>query len=502
MTGTNNSTANLCHTGSIGLDNILGGGLPRHRLYLVEGDPGVGKTTLGLQFLLEGVKRKETVLYITLSETKDELEMVAKSHGWSLEGIHLFEFSAVEQQMKMHEGSTFFHPSEVQLNETTQTFLKEVDRLNPSRVVFDSLSEMRLLSETPLRHRRQILSLKQYFASRSCTVLMLDDRAHEGTDLHVQSLAHGVIFLQKLSPEYGVSRRRINVQKIRGQPFREGYHDYVIHRGSMEFFPRLIAGEHRSKFKMEPLSSGIPEMDALLGGGLDRGTSTVIMGAAGTGKSTISLQFALSAIRSGEKAAIFMFDEGMGTLLARAKGIGMDLEGALKSGQLFLQQVDPAELSPGEFVHNIRRKVEEEDFRMIAIDSMNGYMNAMPAEKFLQLHLHELYTYLNQLGVVTITILAQQGLIGQMQSQADLSYLADNVMLLRYYEVHGSVKQAISMIKKRSGTHERHIREFEITSKGLRVGRPLKEFQGILTGTPLFSGRLSSSRIEEAASNT
>jgi circadian clock protein KaiC len=499
----NHSSARLCHTGNVGLDNILGGGLPPHRLYLVEGDPGVGKTTLGLQFLLEGVRRKETVLYITLSETKDELEMVAKSHGWSLDGIHLFEFSALEQQMKMHEGSTFFHPSEVQLNETTQTFLKEVDRLNPSRVVFDSLSEMRLLSETPLRHRRQILSLKQYFAKRKSTVLMLDDRAHEGTDLHVQSLAHGVIFLQKLSPEYGVSRRRINVQKIRGQSFREGYHDYVIHKGCMEFFPRLIAGEHRAKFKQEALSSGIPELDALLGGGLDRGTSTVIMGAAGTGKTTISLQFALSAIRSGEKAALFLFDEGMGTLLARASGIGMDLEGALKSGQLFLQQVDPAELSPGEFVHTIRRKVEDEGVRLISIDSMNGYMNAMPAEKFLQLHLHELYTYLNQLGVVTLTILAQQGLIGQMQSQADLSYLADNVMLLRYYEVHGTVKQAISMIKKRSGAHERHIREFEITARGLRVGRPLKEFQGILTGTPLFSGRLSSSQIgEEASSST
>ncbi len=471
-----------------GLDDILAGGLPRHCLYLVEGDPGVGKTTLGLQFLLQGVREGETVLYITLSETKEELAHVARSHGWSLERVTLFELSAIESQLQSAGSGTFFHPSEVELTETTQTLMKEIDRVGPSRVVFDSLSEMRLLSETPLRHRRQILGLKQFFAKRKCTVLLLDDRPGLENDQQVESLAHGVLQLEKMAPEYGVTRRRINVSKIRGLQYREGYHDFVIRKGGMKFFPRLIAAEHHATFKPEMMTSGVKQFDLMLGGGLDRGTTAILMGPAGSGKSTIALQFAYAAAMRGEPAAIFLFDEGLGTLEARAKSIGFDLPPLLKSGILHLQQIDPAELSPGEFAHVVRDRVETGKARVIVVDSLNGYMQAMPAEKYLHLQFHELAAYLNQLGVVTITILAQHGLLGQMTSQADLSYLADSVLLLRYFELAGEVKQCISVVKRRSGLHERSIREFRLSSQGLTVGEPLREFQGVLTGVPNYLG--------------
>lgn len=488
MSNSQQSSDSFCQTGIEGLDDILGGGLPRHRLYMVEGDPGVGKTTLGLQFLLAGVRAGERVLYITLSETKEELFAVAQSHGWSLEKVNLFELSAMEQQLRAHEGSTFFHPSETELLETTQTLLREVDRLNPERVVFDSLSELRLLSETALRHRRQILSFKGYFAKKKCTVLMLDDRSTEGTDQQVQSLAHGVLSLESLSPDYGISRRRGIVRKIRGAKYREGYHDYVIQRGGMVFFPRLIAAEHHAHFASERVTSGIPELDALVGGGLDRGTSTILMGGAGTGKSTIAIQYAQCAAERGERVCVYLFDETLGTLHARTSGIGMDLEPTLRSGKLTLQQVDPAELAPGEFINRLRAQVENENARFVVIDSLNSYLNAMPAEKFLHLQLRELFTYLGQRGVITITTLAQQGLIGTMHSPIDLSYLADTVMLLRYFESQGEVKQAISVIKKRSGLHERTIREFRVTAGGIHVGKPLYEFQGVLTGVPTYTG--------------
>jgi circadian clock protein KaiC len=484
-----NTADQICLTGIPGLDHILGGGLPRHRLYMVEGDPGVGKTTLGLQFLLEGARNNEKVLYITLSETKDELLSVARSHGWSLEKIHLFELSAVEQQLRVHESGTFFHPSETELLETTQTLLNEVERLNPDRVVFDSLSEMRLLSETALRHRRQILSLKSYFSKKRCTVLLLDDRSTEGSDQQVQSLAHGVISLECLSPDYGVVRRRGIVKKVRGLKFREGYHDYVILKGGIEFFPRLVAAEHHSQFTAEHVSSGLAELDTMLGGGLDRGTSTILMGAAGTGKSTTAIQYATSAASRGEGAAFFLFDETLGTLYARTKSIGMDLDRFVRSGKLTLQQIDPAELSPGEFVHAIRKKVEENQARMVIIDSLNSYLNAMPAERFLHLQMREMFTYLSQKGIVTLATLAQQGLIGPMQSQVDLSYLADTILLFRYFEAAAEVRQAVSVIKKRSGMHERTIRELHISSKGIRVGEPLREFHGVLSGIPTFTGR-------------
>ncbi len=474
-------------TGISGLDDILRGGLPRNRLYLVEGDPGVGKTTFALQFLLAGASRGESALYITLSETKAELESVAKSHDWSLDGIVLYELSAMNARLQAGD-STFFHPSELELNQTTQAILDKVDEVNPQLVVFDSLSELRLLSETPLRYRRMILSFKQHFSKRQSTVLLLDDRSTEANDPHVRSLAHGVLLLEKLAPEYGVTRRRMRIEKVRGLKFREGNHDFVIETGRMEFFPRLIAAEHHVNFPQQTLSSGIRDLDSLLGGGLDFGTSTIVMGPAGTGKSTLAMQYAISAAKRGQKSAFFLFDEGLGSLLVRAKSIGMDLERYYRSGDIHLQQVDPADIAPGELVHKVRHLVEQREIKLVGLDSLNGYFHAMPGEKYLQLQLHELFVYLNQRGLVTIAIMAQHGLLGPMQSQFDLSYLADTVLLLRFFEAGGEVKQAISILKKRTGRHERTIREFKIESRGLRVGGPLHEFHGILTGTPTFTG--------------
>ncbi|MFN7141709.1 MAG: ATPase domain-containing protein, partial [Limisphaerales bacterium] len=422
------SSPGLCTTGVPGLDSILAGGLPRNRLYLVEGDPGVGKTTMALQFLLEGARLNETGLYITLSETKEELAGVARSHGWSLNKFNIFELSAIEQQLKGETEHTFFHPSEIELNKTTQILLNEVERLKPTRVVFDSLSEMRLMAETPLRYRRQVLSLKQFFAGRNCTTLFLDDRTSSAHDLQVRSLAHGVVTLEKSSPKYGIARRSLVIEKIRGVKFREGFHDFSIRTGGAVVFPRLVASEHHTDFKRESFSTGIEGLDALLGGGIDRGTSTMIMGPPGTGKSTLAIKHACLAAARGERVHMFIFDETIGTLVARAAELGLDVRSHLKSGLLRLDQIDPAEISPGELTHCIREAVEQQNTRMIIIDSINGYLNAMPEEDYLSLQLHEMLAYLNQQGVTTIMILAQQGVIGAMQSPVDLTYLSDTVL--------------------------------------------------------------------------
>jgi circadian clock protein KaiC len=473
-------------TGIEGLDDVLGGGFTAHRLYLVEGVPGSGKTTLALQFLLEGAHRGEPVLYVTLSETEEELRGVCAAHGWPLDGITIRELVPSEDSLRPDQQYTMFHPSEVELGETAQTILSDVERIKPTRVVFDSLSELRLLAGNPLRYRRQILALKQFFNGRSCTVLLLDDMTSTNHDLQVQSIAHGVIRLEQLYPEYGAERRRLIVLKYRGVRFRGGYHDYVIRRGGIEVYPRLIASESRVSAGMEKLPSGIAEMDALLGGGIERGTSTLIVGAAGTGKSSLAAQFVATAAARGQNAAMFIFDESVNTLLTRSAGLGIDLRKPVEVGRVTVQQVDPAELSPGEFAHAVCRSVDVAKASAVVIDSLNGYLNAMPDERFLIIQLHEMLTYLGQAGVATILIGAHQGLIGsQMTTPADASYLADAVILMRYYEAKGEVRQAISVVKKRGGAHERTIREFRLETGRISVGPPLRDFRGVLTGVPI-----------------
>lgn len=478
----------LIKVGVPGLDDVLGGGLTSNRLYLVEGTPGAGKTTIALQFLIEGVKRGESVLYVTLSETAQELKGVARSHGWDLRGIEVREMLPSETALEPDEQYTMFHPSEVELSETTLRILSDVDVLKPSRVVFDSLSELRLLAGSSLRYRRQILALKQFFAGRQCTVLLLDDMTAMKHDLQVQSIAHAVIRLEQISSDYGAARRRLVVSKYRGQQFRGGYHDYRIERGGLRVFPRLVASEHPSAPAVAParIPSGLEALDALLGGGLERGTSTLFVGAPGTGKSTVAVQFALAAAQRGECAALFIFDESIHTPRTRCESMGMDLGPYIESGRIKVRQVDPAELSPGEFVHLIRLAVVECGAAVVVIDSLNGYLNAMPDERFLIVQLHELLSYLGQAGVATLLVGAQHGLIGmQMKTPVDASYLADAVVLLRYFELEGEVRQAISVLKKRGGAHERSIRDFSMTATGLKVGEPLRHFRGILTGIPI-----------------
>ena len=476
-------------TGIPGLDDILGGGFTPNRLYLLEGVPGSGKTTVALQFLLEGVKRGEPVLYVALSETEDELRGVAASHGWSLDGMTMRELVPSEENLRPDDQYTMFHPSEVELSEATKTILGDVESIKPRRVVFDSLSELRLLAGNPLRYRRQILALKQFFNGRNCTVLLLDDMTSTNHDLQVQSIAHGAIRLEQLYPEYGAERRRLIVVKYRGVPFRGGYHDYVIQRGGLQVFPRLIASEHRQPPVIEKMASGIDELDTLLGGGIERGTSTLIVGAAGTGKSSLAAQFVAAAAARNDHSTMFIFDESVNTLLTRAGGLGIDLAKHVDAGRVAIQQVDPAELSPGEFAHAIRRAVDQRFASIVVIDSLNGYLNAMPGERFLIIQLHELLMYLGRAGVATLLIGAHQGLIGsQMVAPVDASYLADAVILMRYYEDRGEVHQAISVVKKRGGAHERSIREFRLAKGQISVGRPLKEFRGILTGVPIFEG--------------
>jgi circadian clock protein KaiC len=474
-------------TGIPGLDSILCGGLTVRRLYLVEGVPGSGKTTLALQFLMDGVRRGEEVLYVTLSESSEELVSVAASHGWSLDGVSVYELAGSEGALSGEDQYTMFHPSEVELGETTRAILSEVERILPTRVVFDSLSELRLLAGNALRYRRQILALKQYFAGRNCTVLLLDDMTNVEHDLQVQSIAHAVVRLDQVNPEFGVERRRLRVVKYRGVAFRGGFHDYIIAHGGLVVFPSLIANEHRTETELEPMSSGIQELDTLLGGGIERGTSTLITGAAGTGKSSLAMLFAWAAAERGERAALFIFEESAVTLLTRAAALGMDLRPHITSGLVTVQQVDPAEFSPGELVHRIRSAVETRGARVVCIDSLNGYLNAMPGEQFLILQLHELLTYLGQAGVATLLMSVHRGVLGShMQGSIDASYLADNVIQMRYFELRGEVRQAISVIKKRGGGHERTIREFSMKRGGIHVGPVLRDFRGILTGVPVL----------------
>jgi circadian clock protein KaiC len=476
----------LAPTGIQGLDDVLGGGLTKNRIYLVMGDPGVGKTTLGLHFLLEGRRLGERVLYIALSETREEIEAVAESHGWSLDGVDIFEYSAANRLDDSDE-TTLFHPSEVELGEATRTMLAAVERVKPQRVVIDSLAELRLLAQNALRYRRQILGLKQYFAGRKATVLLLDDRDAASGDMQLLTLAHGVLLLEQLAPDYGPERRRLRVSKLRGVKYRGGFHDVTIRTGGLVVFPRLVAAEHKPEPKHGRIESGIEAIDALLGGGLDRGTSTLLMGPAGAGKSSLASQYAVAAAERGENVAMFLFDESRSTLLTRCDGVNIRLAGQIESGRVLVQQIDPAEVPPGEFVQRVREQVEQRNITVLVIDSLNGYLNAMPEERFLIIHMHELLTYLGQHGVATLLVVAQHGMVGSsMMTPIDVSYLADSVILLRYFELSGELRKAVSVVKKRSGAHEKAIRPFVIGPEGLMVGPPLSEFRGILSGTPLL----------------
>jgi circadian clock protein KaiC len=480
----------------------LGGGITPDRVYLIEGNPGSGKTTLALQYLLEGVRLGEAGLYVTLSETRVELTAVAQSHGWSLEGIDILELVAPEAELDSDNQYSMFQPSELELGETTRSILAGVERTKPKRVVIDSLSEMRLLALNPLRYRRQILALKQFFIGRACTVLLLDDKTSEVDDLQLQSIAHGVVSLEQLSPEYGAERRRIRITKLRGQKYRGGYHDFVIEEGGLKVFPRLVASEHNFGQRRGLLKSGNAAIDALMGGGLQYGTSAVLLGPAGCGKSTLAFQYARAAADRGERAAVFAFDERLETILERTEGLGMDISKEVKSDTIRIQPINTAEISPGEFAHFVREAVEPADgtpgARIIVIDSLNGYLNAMPEERFLIAQLHELLIYLGHKGVVTFLLVAQHGLFGSINSPIDTTYLADTVVLFRYFETAGEVNQALSIVKKRSGSHERTIRELSLGINGITIGGPLRDFQGILTGMPRGRGADGIARESEA----
>lgn len=456
----------------------------------MQGDPGAGKTTLALQFLLEGIRQGELCLYIALSESIAETRTVAESHGWDVSRLHIHEFSAADHGLSGSTENTLFLPSEIELFEATRTLLDVIERTQPARVVLDSLSELRLLSQDPLRYRRQILSLKEYFRNRRCTAMMLDDCTVDKDDRQLHSLAHGVISLENMAPDYGAERRRLRVLKLRGRKFRGGFHDFIIERGGLLVFPRLIAAEHRSAFTPETLPSGVPELDCLLGGGVDRGTSILILGPAGVGKSAITTRYALSAAERGENVALFLFDENRQTMLTRSASLGMNVTAQIASGRIAAQQIHPAEMCTGEFITCVRQHVEERQVRLVLIDSLNGYLKAMPAEQSLSVQLHELLAYLAQKGVTAILVVAQAGIVGNVSAPIDVSYLADTVLLLRYFEAGGAVHKAISVVKKRSGFHENTIRQLSLSSAGISVGAPLRGFQGVLTGVPQYVGEV------------
>ena len=476
--------------GIVGLDEILGGGLSANHIYLIDGDPGTGKTTVGLQFLIEGRDRGESVMYVTLSETVDELRGSAASHGWSLDGVEIFELAAGQPAATGNDAYTLFHPSEIELQETMDTVLETIREKNPARVVIDSLSEMRLLARDPLRFRRQILALKQFFLNRESTVIVLDDRTAPDGDMQLHSLAHGVIILEHLAVDYGSERRRLQVKKMRGAQFRGGFHDFRIQTGGLEVYPRLETIGEADLPKSEAVASGSPELDSLLGGGLTSGTSTLVTGAAGTGKSILCLQYAIAAASRGEKVHFYLFDERAATFRARAAALRIPLKKAEKEGTIVLFQIEPTQMSPGEFAHQIRHAILEEGVQMLVIDSINGYMQAMPAERLLPIQVHEVLSFCANNGVTSLLTLVQHGVFGgPVDEAAEVSYLADTVVLLRYFEHAGAVRQAISAVKKRSGSHERTIREFKVGTGGLRVGEPLTAFRGVLSGIPEYSGR-------------
>jgi circadian clock protein KaiC len=482
------------NSGCEGLDNILSGGFPKGRIYLVEGDPGAGKTTLALQFVREGTSKGERALYITLSESRTDLAHAAQSHGMLLDNIEIVELLPDEGDLLPEQQYTVFHPAEVELNDRMQRIVKEIQRVRPDRLVIDALSELRMLAKDPLRYRRQILLLKDFMADQKCTALLLDDHSSRDPDLQLHSIVHGVISMDKVPREYGKTRRQIEIVKLRGTAYREGFHDYAIVTGGVVVFPRLVAADSRSEQPAEAVSSGIAELDALTGGGLDRGTSTLLIGPAGCGKTSLAVQWAATAAKRGEACAMFSFEEAPHTLITRAAGLGIDIRPHLRSGKITIQRVDPAEMTPGELVASVQRHVENRNVRIVVLDSLNGYLQSMPEEQFLAVHLHELLKYLSNRGVLTLMVLAQAGTIGSpLQSAVDLSYLADNILLLRYFENQGEVRQAISTIKRRSGSHEHTIRELKLGPDRIHIGRPLHDFQGVLTGTPIFLGGMKES---------
>jgi len=477
-------------TGVPGLDDVLMGGLAKGNVFLLEGAPGTGKTTIALRFLITGAQAGERGLYVTLSETEKELRDGAASHGWQLsDEIDVFEVVPPESLLDSDQQQSLLYSSDLELGETTRTILGAFERVKPSRIVLDSLSEIRLLAQSSLRYRRQILAFKHYFSRYGATVLLLDDLSADATDKTVHSIAHGVLKLEELAPAYGAERRRLKVSKYRGRQFRGGYHDFAIRTGGVAVFPRLVAAEHRTRVTRETIGSGVAQLDALLGGGIERGSSTLVLGPAGTGKSTFALQFVWAALERGEKAALFVFDEELGLLFDRTRQMGFDLEAKRCAGNLHVEQLDAAELSPGEFAHRVRACVDEAQAKTVVIDSLNGYQAAMPEENALVLHIHELLQYLNRQGASTFLTVAQHGLVGDMKAPVDVTYLADTVILLRYFEARGRVRRAVSVIKKRTGRHEETIREFGINENGLTVGAALEEFQGVLRGVPLFVGR-------------
>ncbi len=474
-------------SGIAALDDILAGGFVQNRLHLIEGAPGTGKTTLGLQFLQAGREAGEKTLYIALSETGDELKATARAHHWSLDGIELFELMPPYRDLS--EGSqTMFHSSEVELGETMRLLLSEIERIKPARIVLDSLSEVRLLAQNALRYRRQILALKHFLARKQATVLMLDDLTSEIHDLQLHSIAHGVLMLEQLALDYGAERRRLLVKKMRGVRFRGGYHDYTIRTGGLEVFPRLIAAEHHTDHAKDTVESVSPELDQLLGGGLRRGTSALLVGPAGSGKSSVALSYLVASARRGEKSALFAFDESIGSIVDRSAGLGMGIESFAKDGTIVLEQINPAEMSPGEFTQLVRCAVDEKGVKLVVIDTLNGLLNAMPDERHMILQVHELLTFLNQRGVLTILIIAQHGLIGSTHNPLDISYISDTVLLLRFFEAQGKIRKAVSVMKKRVGSHESSIREFRLSNAGLKVGEPLTEFQGIMSGVATYTG--------------
>jgi circadian clock protein KaiC len=492
------SIATKARTGIWGLDEILAGGFSRGHSFLLEGAPGTGKTTIALQFLMEGAANGEKCLYITLSETESELREGAASHGWRLsDRIEVFELLPPESLLDSEQQQSLLYSSDLELGETTKQIFDVIQRAKPSRVVLDSLSEIRLLAQSSLRYRRQILALKHFFAKFGTTVIMLDDLTAELSDKTVHSVAHGVLRLEELTPAYGAERRRARIIKYRGVKFRGGYHDVTITTGGLNVFPRLVASEFRSHSNRTTLSSGNPGLDQLLGGGIETGSSTLILGPAGTGKSLAAITYIMAAIKSGEKAALFVFDEELGLLFSRMRGLGIDLEAMCDDGHLFIEQVDAAELSPGEFAHRVRKRVDEDQIKTVVIDSLNGYQASMPEENSLILHMHELLQYLNRRGAATFMTVAQHGLVGDMKAPVDVTYLADTVILLRYFEALGTVRRAISVVKKRTGPHEATIREYRIDSRGLTIGAPLAEFQGVLRGVPVYVGERGKALLEE-----